>query len=323
MSRLTYFCLFIASRQEESDEFFKEIRQYKWTIHDRRHTFYYIAFHPTIHSPRNGIWKWQDGVLEGPLFSSHAETWDGMLRSCLRHLLTLHTSPFDGFIYSGHGGAVNIGRWVRDSSAFFKWCDVIALFEKHHLTFPVMIFNSCYMGSFLSLLECERITSWVAADPGYSCWKSLTTTRAFWKRSRAIGSWLQDATIEYGKQYNECKYHCFMVFDVQVVSPLFHEMKKTEPLLWNWVSPVTSYDRSSYDLLSLLEHTKNRSIHDDKMIRLIQRMMRFSPTCVYKKGPSIQLGRILHMEHRYDGSRWWDFWKTVNPYSVNGTMSNV
>jgi hypothetical protein len=287
MSRLNYLCLFIASTPEESYHFFTEMYKYKWTIQDRPHTFYYIALHPTIQSPHNGIWKWQDGVVEGHLFSSCEETWDSILRACLYYLL--NTLPFDGFIYSGYSDGVHIGHLNHNSSAVFQWCDIISLFQECALTFPVMILQSCYMGSLVSLLECERITPWVIADPGYSYWKSLTRTCAFWKRSRTIGTWLQASVIEYVKQYNSHNYHCYMVFDMRVLLPLIHEMKQTNPFTWAWITSDTTYDTFSFDLLFLLERTKNPTRYDEKMIRLIHRMMRFSPTYVYKKGPSIQV----------------------------------
>ena len=324
MSRLTYLSLCIAGSREESDDFFKEIKRYQWTPSDRPHTFYYISLHATIHSSRNGIWKWEDGVLEGPLFQSSAATWDGILRSCLRHLLSNYCSEFDGFIYSGHGGAINVGRWIRNSSAFFKVCDLVSLFEEHRLHFPVMFFNACYMGSFLSLLEFERIASWAVADPGYSCWESLTATRSFWKRHGNVGSWLSSCTKEYRSRYIRCNYKCSMVFDLGVMLSLFREMKQTNPMNWTWSNQtrLTAYDPSTHDLLTLLDQITNPTVHESAMIRLIHRMMRYSPVCNYKKGPSIQWGRITHMEDRYNGSRWWSFWKTVNLRTMVATQSH-
>jgi hypothetical protein len=324
MSRLTYLSLCIASNQKESDDFFKEIRKYKWTPAHRPHTIYYISLHTTVRSPHNGIWKWQDGVLEGPLFKSSAETWNGILRGCLRHLLATYTSAFDGLLYSGHGGAVHVGRWIRNSSAFFKMCDLVSLFEEHRLRFPVMCFNACYMGSFLSLLECERITPWVAADPGYAEWESMTATTSFWKRSGPVGPWLQSVTNEYGKRYPHYAYKCYMVFDLHVMPALFREMKQTNPMHWNWSrdSLMSSYDVSSHDLLTLLKQTPDLTVHESEMVRLIHHMMRYSPTTKHKKGPSIPWGRITHMEDRYDGSRWWSFWKSVNRRTMMETMTH-
>ena len=313
MTRLTYLCLYIAHNKKESDYFFTEIENYQWTPHDTPHTIYYIALHSTIHSRRNGVWKWQDGILEGPLYQSSAKNWNSIFQSCLRHLLPKH---FDGFIYSGHGGTVSIGSWFRNSSAFLKISNLISLFVKYNMTFPVMLFNSCYMGGLLSLLECNRITSWVAADPGYSGWESITNTSSFWKRSGAIGPWLSASVHEYAHRFPRCPYKCYMAFDLHVLPALFRELKKTDPMKWAWKKKylLSSYDTSTYDILSVLKDEK-------KLVQLIHHMMRFSVTCDKKKGPSIQWGRITHMEYRYEGTIWWDYWKNINTCTVSSTLS--
>ena len=79
MSRLTYLSLCIAGSREESDDFFKEIKRYQWTPSDRPHTFYYISLHATIHSSRNGLWKWEiQGIVVGKVWRPLARFGNGM-----------------------------------------------------------------------------------------------------------------------------------------------------------------------------------------------------------------------------------------------------
>jgi hypothetical protein len=72
----------------------------------------------------------------------------------------------------------------------------------------------------------------------------------------------------------------------------------------------------------LVQNDQLRSFDESEMVRLIRHMMRYSPTTKHKKGPSIPWGRITHMEDRYDGSRWWSFWKSVNRRTMMETMTH-
>jgi hypothetical protein len=323
MIRFTYFCLYIASNREESKHFFVEIEKYHWNKTFNPHTIYFIALHSTVRSPLNGVWKWQDGVLEQLLRikgHKHSE-WTHILQECIKFIIKQFPRPFDGLIYSGHGGGVSIGKWYRNGSPYFKLCDVISIFVEHNLTFPFMFFNSCYMGSFLSLLEYSRITNWVAADPGYNAWESITTTNTFWKRTKDIdiGLWMSACVTEYHEQHSIWNYKCYMIFDLHDIPELFREMKQTKPMKWAWKRKyILSYyhDSSTYDLYSILENMNDPTIHERNMIRLIRHMMRYSHLCERKKGPSIQWGRFAYMEDRYVGSLWWEFWKNVNTQTV-------
>jgi hypothetical protein len=321
---LTYFCLYIASYREESEYFFTEIKKYRWNPTCISHTIYIIALHPTVYSPHNGVWKWNDGILEHLFLPQRrmrnaTSEWIPILRESIEFMLEQFQKPFDGFLYSGHGGGVTIGKWYRNKSPYFKLCDLISIFIEYNLTFSVMIFNSCYMGSFISLLECNRITNWVVADPGYNAWESITTTNIFWKRTEHIGSWLSSCVLEHRNRHPAWKYKCYTVFDLHVLPELFLEMKQTAPMTWAWkrdyvLSPY--HDSSTYDLYSILVHMCDPTIHEQRMIQLLQHMMRYSHLCKRKRGPSIQWGRITHMEDRYENSIWWKFWKNVNIRTV-------
>lgn len=320
MTSLTYFCLYIASYRKESEYFFTEIKKYRWNSFCRPHTIYFIALHSTIRSPLNGVWKWSNGELE-QLSQISEQTWTHILEDCIKFMIKQFPRPFDGFLYCGHGGGVSIGRWYRNRSPYFKICDLISIFIKYNVSFPVMFFNSCYMGSFLSLLECNRITNWVVADPGYNAWESITSTNTFWKRTQDIGLWISACITEHHEQYIKWNYKCYMVFDLCVLSELFLEMKQTiNPMKWAWrreylLSPY--HDSSTYDLYSILKNMHKPTVHEKNMIWLIQRMMRYSHPCKRKNGPSIQWGRYAYMKDRYEGTIWWKFWKTVNLRIVN------
>jgi hypothetical protein len=325
MNRITYFCLYIASYREETEYFFEEIEKYCWKPSFIPHTIYFISLNPTIYSPHNGVWKWEDGELE-QLFQpqrrkrNSTTEWTPILRECIEFILKQFHGTFDGFIYSGHGGGVTIGKWYRNKGPYFKLCDMISVFMEYHLSFPVMFFNSCYMGSFLSLLECNRITNWMVADPGYNAGASITTTDTFWRQKDYldIGSWISDCVIEYHKKHCMWNYKCFMIFDLHVLPDLFQEMKQTDPMKWEWKRKylLSKNDSSTFDLYSILKHMHKKTIHEQNMMKLIRYMMRYSQLCKRKRGPSIQWGRFLHMKDRYEGTIWWEFWKTVNLRTV-------
>jgi len=314
---MRYMVLFIASTQAESDAFFTEIHHYQWKPTDPPHTMDILALHPTLHSNRNGIWQWSNGHLTAaPLVTSSASTWRGQLEDLLDHV---PAGPFDGFLYSGHASGIALGRWIRNGSPFFLTRKLIDLFQARRLTFPVLFFQSCYMGTLPALLECHRISPWVVADPGYSAWESLTATRAFWNPTRHKGTWLRACVTEYARRYPASS--CYQVFDVSDVPHLLQHVKGMNPLQWDWAPRwrLSSYDPSTYDWISVVEHAEEKGEKERKLLSLLKRMMRYSHPCRKKKGPSLPYGRIRHMEHRYEGSSWWSWWKSVQPQSVPGT----
>uniref|UniRef100_A0A6C0KI80 Peptidase C13 family protein n=1 Tax=viral metagenome TaxID=1070528 RepID=A0A6C0KI80_9ZZZZ len=317
---LTYLCLTIASEKKDSMSFFKH--EIKWDKNSTPHTMYNILLQPTINSPNNGVWIWENSE-KIHMMRPVSRDWNLMLRECLDYIVNL-CDRFDGFIYSGHGGTINVGSWFRDYTPFFKICDLISIFENYHLSFPVMIFSSCYMGGFITLLECSRITKWVCADPGYTGYDGITATTSFWGRRKRgkIGKWLSEVISDYHKRYPTPKYKCYMAFDVGYIQPLFGEMKKTNPMEWGWEGHrVSNYDKTTYDLYSvLIDDNTQKTKPVTKMISYCKKMMRYSknsPYTINKKGPSIQWGRVRHVQDRYEGTMWWDFWKTINLKTVS------
>ena len=318
---LTYLCLAISSQKEDSSNFFDH--EITWEEgNSTSHKLYIISLQPTIHSKYNGVWIWEDGEKK-QVFRVRHKNWEIILRDCLTYICN-RFSQFDGFIYSGHSGTVNVGSWFRDHSPFFKLSDLISIFIEYQLTFPVMVFSSCYMGGWISLLEYSRITQWVCADPGYSSWNGITATSMFWKRKKStpIGMWLQQAVTEYHKRYPKDRYKCYMVFDIRYVEPIFKQMKRVQPMEWAWKprNRLSIHDKTTYDLYSVLtDNETEQNQYVKKMTQYIQKMMRYSIfNCSKdnKKGPSIQWGRIRHVEDRYEGTRWWDHWKDVNTKTI-------
>jgi len=276
-------------------------------------SLYNIILTPSIASDYNGVWLGQNSEKRH-LFRSSKRNWISFLRDCIHSIIDI---PFDGFIYSGHGSAVSVGKWMPDQTPFFTIAELVQLFVDNGLYFPVMIWSACYMGSLLSLLECSRITNWVCADPGYAGWRGITETRSFWQRSGAIGPWLSRVLTEYRERYGHTDtYTCFMAFDVSYALPLFLEMINDSPMEWQWLENYPG-DESTYDLLTVLEQT-NR----DRILGYLRKMMRYSPyTRGQKRGPSIQWGRYRGVENRYEGTIWWRGWQAINRQTVEFTYS--
>ena len=271
---------------------------------------YNIILTPSIGSDYNGVWLGQNSEKRH-LFRSSKRDWLSFLRDCIHYIVDI---PFDGFLYSGHGSAVSVGKWLPGHSPFFTIAKLVQLFVENGLYFPVE-----RLLHLLSLLECSRITDWVCADPGYAGWRGITETRSFWQRSGAIGPWLSRVLTEYRERHGHADtYTCFMAFDVSYALPLFLEMLEDNPMEWRWPQHYPG-DDSSYDLLTVLEQQRPTN-RVSRMLDSFHKMVRYSPyTRGQKRGPSIQWGRYRGVENRYEGTIWWRGWRTINSQTVEFT----
>lgn len=185
------------------------------------------------------------------------------------------------------GRTVNVGAWAPGETPFVKTSDLIRLFMEWNRTFPVMIFDCCYMGGLLSLLECSHITRWVCADPGYTGWDGITSTRSFWNRKKGdpigIGEWLQEVTTEHLLSFSsKDDYLCYFAFDLSVLALLWHDISRLPSdriMRWGWNSRYSlPDDEVTYDMYSVLmdpETEKTESVM--RLIAYLREMMRYSP----------------------------------------------
>jgi hypothetical protein len=210
------------------------------------------------------------------------------------------------FSYYGHGGGVVIGPWNDPLMTINKFTNIFL----KKLTPKFVAFDSCYLGSIVSLYEVAKYTDYAIASPSWHPYTSIATMPLFGKLPKSkegnsnIKQYIIDLTCQFGKVKNQPKYACLIAFDLE---KLWNVVPKIKKLVFKETANLKQHDPNQYDLLLSVEKSIQSEI---KQVVLSKNCLGHCP---------LNIHGISHAkpnagdawEDYLDKTRWGKFLKTV------------
>jgi hypothetical protein len=145
---------------------------------------------------------------------------------------TLKDKPrryYDGFMYGGHSNAEKLGlRPIRLGSIQ----QFARFLRRHKYYFPVIAFDSCYMGNEGVVKHLRKSCEYLLAFPTGSPYRSLLQTPSLYKHglTHTVGSYLKRIALDFMKHIRtRMKYPCVLLFHIPAalrVYRLMHSLEK-------------------------------------------------------------------------------------------------
>jgi hypothetical protein len=155
------------------------------------------------------------------------------------------------FSYFGHGGGLVVGPWYKPLMSLKKFNDIFIVKVK-----PVLIgFDSCYLGSIVSLYEISKNAKFALASPSWHPFTSISSMKLFGNipsytaknKMEVFKEYAKGLSEEFSMVKNNPSYTCLVAFDLRNIEKA---VKKIKTLTFTRETNLNLQDGDQYDLVS-------------------------------------------------------------------------
>ena len=211
--------------------------------------------------------------------------------------------------YYGHGGAVVVGPWNK------PWMGLKAFNEIFIKTVKpeIMAFDSCYLGSIVTLYEIEQNVKLVLASPAWHPGSSISELKLFGAlpkytsatKKAVLAKYAIALSCEFSTIKRLPKYSCLVAFDLTNLDKI---VKKIDHLELIDDNNLKLRDPNTYDLLASVNPKVSKQL---STIVLSKRCMSRCPLTI--KGASVS----YHDKHdvwnkHFKETKWGKFTRTID-----------
>lgn len=210
--------------------------------------------------------------------------------------------------YYGHGGGLVVGPWKDPWMSLKKFNHIFI----KRIQPEILCFDSCYLGSIVSLYEIAKDVKYVLASPAWHPYTSISSLKLFGKlpsftrqnKHEVFKKYIADMSCEFSKVKNQPKYSCLVAFDLTTLNKTIKQIKKLE---FTKDQNLELHDPDHYDLLASVEsHIKK----DLEKIVISKECMSKCPIRIQGISVSYQPKDGAWSDH-FTRSRWGKFTKTI------------
>jgi len=153
--------------------------------------------------------------------------------------------------YYGHGGGLVVGPWYKPLMSLKKFNELFIEKVK-----PMLIgFDSCYLGSIVSLYEISKNAKYALASPSWHPYTSISSMKHFGNipvytaknKAEVFKKYASDIAEEFSMVKNNPKYTCLVAFDLR---NLDKAVKKVTNLTFTREQNLNLHDGDQYDLVA-------------------------------------------------------------------------
>jgi len=211
--------------------------------------------------------------------------------------------------YYGHGGGLVIGPWIDPWMSLKKFNDIFIKKVKPE----ILCFDSCYLGSIVTLYEIQKNVKLVLASPSWHPYTSVSSLKLFGNlpnytkenKTNVFKKYLVDMSCEFSTIKGQPKYTCLVAFDLTNLNKIIKKIKKIELIKDN---NLNLHDPKGYDLLKSVEPNVSKEL---STIVLSKKCMSKCPITI--QGPSVSYqSKNSSFNKYYINSKWGKFTKTIN-----------
>lgn len=210
--------------------------------------------------------------------------------------------------YYGHGGGLVVGPWKNPWMSLKKFNHIFIKKVRPE----IICFDSCYLGSIVSLYEISKNVKYVLASPAWHPYTSISSLKLFGKlplfnrqnKHEVFKKYITNMACEFSRVKNQPKYSCLVAFDLTTLDRIIRKIKKLE---LTKDQNLQLHDPDNYDLLASVEsHIKK----DLEKIVLSKKCMSKCPIRIQGISVSFQPRDGAWNDH-FTRSRWGKFTKTI------------
>ncbi len=156
--------------------------------------------------------------------------------------------------YYGHGGGLVVGPWKDPWMSLKKFNHIFI----KRIQPEILCFDTCYLGSIVSLYEISKNVKYVLASPAWHPYNSITSLKLFGKlptftrenKHTVFKNYIVDMSCEFSKLKNLPKYTCLVAFDLTTLDKTIKRIKK---LTFTKEQNLELHDPDTYDLIASVE----------------------------------------------------------------------
>lgn len=210
--------------------------------------------------------------------------------------------------YYGHGGGLVVGPWLDPWMSLKKFNHIFI----KRIRPEILCFDSCYLGSIVSLYEIAKNVKYVLASPAWHPYTSISSLKLFGNlpsftrqnKHEIFKKYIVDMSCEFSTVKNQPKYSCLVAFDLTTLDKTISQIQKLE---FTKDNNLKLHDPDHYDLLASVEsHIKT----DLEKIVLSKKCMSKCPITIQGISVSYQPRGGAWSDH-FTRSRWGKFTKTI------------
>jgi len=210
--------------------------------------------------------------------------------------------------YYGHGGGLVVGPWKDPWMSLKKFNHIFI----KRIRPEILCFDSCYLGSIVSLYEIAKDVKYVLASPAWHPYTSISSLKLFGKlpsftrknKHEVFRNYAKDMSCEFSKVKNQPKYSCLVAFDL---TNLDKNIKKIKKLEFTKDQNLKLHDPDHYDLLASVESHIKKDLEE---IVISKECMSKCPIRIQGISVSYQPKNGAWSDH-FTRSRWGKFTKTI------------
>jgi hypothetical protein len=211
--------------------------------------------------------------------------------------------------YYGHGGGLVVGPWVNPWMSLKKFNNIFIKKVKPE----ILCFDSCYLGSIVSLYEIEHNVKFVLASPAWHPYTSISSLKLFGNlpnytkqnKTEIFKKYAIDMSCEFSTVKGQPKYSCLVAFDLTNLDKIIKKIKKLEFIEEH---NLKLHDPDHYDLLATVEANISKEL---STIVLSKKCMSKCPITI--QGPSVSYQfKDGKWGDYFSNSKWGKFTKTIN-----------
>lgn len=211
--------------------------------------------------------------------------------------------------YYGHGGGLVVGLWSDPWMSLKKFNRIFIKKIKPE----ILCFDSCYLGSIVSLYEICSDVKYVLASPAWHPYTSISSLKLFGKlpqytkqnKNEIFKQYIISLSCEFSNIKNQPKYNCLVAFDISELNTIIPQIKTLE---FKKDSNLKLHDDDHYDLLLSVEENIKEKL--EKTV-LSKKCMTKCPIRIHGISISYQNKKGAWYNY-FKNSRWGKFTKTVN-----------
>ena len=197
--------------------------------------------------------------------------------------------------YYGHGGGLVVGPWLNPWMSLKKFNHIFI----KRVQPEILCFDSCYLGSIVSLYEICKDVKYVIASPAWHPYTSISSLKLFGQlpqytkqnKHYVFKKYITDMSCQFSKVKSQPKYSCLVAFDLSNLNNIIPKIKKLEFVKDH---NLQLHDPEHYDLISSVESHIKKDLEEIVL----------SKECMSKCPIRIQ---GISVSHQPKGGAWQDY----------------